>query len=250
MYTELFQELGLAQNEARIYETLLREGESSVGHISAEAKVHRRNVYDSLNRLIEKGLVFEIMQRNENRYQPVDPHKLAETIDEKQHALSKVMPELEKLYQGKPHHDEVYVYRGLEGWKNYMREILRVGEDWYSIGAKAALNSHKLPGFFEMFRTELGKKNITSYNLYDPSVKGTEYEGHLGSSYRFLPKEYHTSCTVIILADRIFLFSGITLGDFNEDFSFTVIVNAELAKAYKIWWQFMWDMCPAVKKPK
>jgi hypothetical protein len=33
MYTEIFQQLGLAKNEAKIYETLLKEGESSVGNI-------------------------------------------------------------------------------------------------------------------------------------------------------------------------------------------------------------------------
>jgi len=30
-YIEIFEELGLAKNEARIYETLLREGESGAG---------------------------------------------------------------------------------------------------------------------------------------------------------------------------------------------------------------------------
>ena len=67
-YTDLFIQLGLAKNEARIYETLLAEGESSVGEIAKKSQVHRRNVYDSLNRLVEKGLVFEIIQSKENRY--------------------------------------------------------------------------------------------------------------------------------------------------------------------------------------
>ena len=55
-YQELFQSLGLAKNEAKIYEVLIREGNSPVGKISEKSGIHRRNVYDSLNRLIEKGL--------------------------------------------------------------------------------------------------------------------------------------------------------------------------------------------------
>lgn len=250
MYTELFQELGLAQNEAKIYETLLREGESPVGHISVESKVHRRNVYDSLNRLIEKGLVFEIIQHRENLYQAVEPHKLSDVLEEKQRSLNKIMPELEKLYHGKPHEEEVYIYRGTEGWKNYMSDILRVGGDSYCIGAKAAINHDRLLGYFDHFLTEMQRKNIKIYNLYDSLVKGTKYEGHLGAPYRFLPKKYHTSCTISILPDRVYFFHGIELGDVNEDFAFTVIVNQELARAFKIWWQFMWDMCPEVKNPK
>src|SRR6266498_3351563 len=121
MYIDVFQQLGLAKNEARIYETLLTEGESGVGQIALKSKVHRRNVYDSLNRLIEKGLVFEILQKHENYYQAVDPNKLAEILQEKEQTLAKIMPNLEELYTSTPHINEAYIYKGVEGWKNYIR---------------------------------------------------------------------------------------------------------------------------------
>ncbi|HEY1074932.1 MAG TPA: helix-turn-helix domain-containing protein, partial [Patescibacteria group bacterium] len=121
MYTDTLIQLGLAQNEARIYETLLREGESSVGDIATKSGVHRRNVYDSLNRLLEKGLVFEILERRENRYQAVDPGKLSEMLQEKQRALAGIMPSLESLYSGTPHRNDVFIYKGVECWKNYIR---------------------------------------------------------------------------------------------------------------------------------
>jgi predicted transcriptional regulator len=246
MYTELFSQIGLAKNEGKIYETLLREGESSVGHIATQSKVHRRNVYDSLNRLVEKGLVFEIVQHKENRYQAVDPHKLSEILEEKQVALAKVMPELESLHNGSPSLQEVYIYRGKEGWKNYIREILRIGKDVHGIGAKAPLNRANFPGMFDQLMNELANNKITSYNLYDHEVRGTEYEGHLHNPYRFLPPEYSSTSSVIILADRIFMFSGITLGNYNEDYSITVIVNKELAEAQRKWFAFMWSQCGTV----
>ena len=62
MITEVLENLGLSKNEARIYETLLKEGESPVGFLAVKSGVHRRNVYDTLNRLIEKGLAFEIQK--------------------------------------------------------------------------------------------------------------------------------------------------------------------------------------------
>ncbi len=250
MYTELFQELGLAQNEARIYETLLREGESAVGHIATESKVHRRNVYDSLNRLVEKGLVFEIIQHRENHYQAVDPHKLSDVLQEKQRSLDKVMPDLATLYTGKPHTEDVYIYRGTEGWKNYMREILRLGQNAYCFGAKAAINHDRLKGSFDHFLQEFHRKELKFYNIYDYSIKGTKYEGHISSQYRFLPKSYGTTCTTTILTDRVFFFSGVNLGTVNESYAITVVVNPEIALAFKTWWQFIWDQCPEVKHPK
>jgi len=243
MHTELFQKLGLAQNEARIYETLLREGESPVGHISTQSKVHRRNVYDSLNRLIEKGLVFEILQRKENAYKAVDPRKLADILGEKQRELEQALPELESLYQGTPHNQDVFVYRGIEGWKNYIRDIIRVGQDLRTIGGKAQLDSPRLRDTLALLRTEMGAKGIKVRNLYDSGVRGSGHEGFLNEEYRFLPEEYSTTCTTAIMADRIVIFSGISVGDFDEDVSFTVIVNPDIAAAHRKWWEFMWRMC-------
>ena len=82
-YSDVFEELGLTPNEAKIYETLVSGGEMPVSEISIKAKVHRRNVYDALNRLLEKGLVFQIFQKGENLYRAVHPQKLLEVIKEK-----------------------------------------------------------------------------------------------------------------------------------------------------------------------
>ncbi len=250
MYTEALQNLGLAQNEARIYEALLRDGESSVGNIATSAKVNRRNVYDSLARLIEKGLVFEIIQHKENRYQAVEPNKLAEVLQEKQKALNTILPSLEELYRSTPHEDEVYIYKGMEGWRNYMRDIIRVGKDCYALGAKATLNDERLKGFVTNFKQELEKKDIVFYNLYDHEVEGTAHEGHLSrksDDYRFLPPQYSSPSVFIILEDRVFCFSNITLGSFNEDVSFSVIVNKQIAQSCRTWFKFMWEASAPVK---
>lgn len=251
MYTEQLQSLGLAQNEARIYEALLREGESSVGQIASSAKVNRRNVYDSLARLVEKGLVFEIIQHKENRYQAVEPNKLSEVLQEKQKTLNSILPFLEEIYHGTPHEDEVYIYKGMEGWRNYMRDIIRVGKDCYALGAKGSLNNERLKGYFTNFKEELENKDIVFYNLYDHEVKGTSHEGHLSrksDDYRFLPAKFSSPSVFTILEDRVFCFSNITLGSFNEDVSFSVIVNKEIAQSCRTWFKFMWEASGPTKK--
>lgn len=246
MYTELFQQLGLAKNEARIYETLLMEGESPVGKISTKSKVHRRNVYDTLHRLIEKGLVFEILQRNENHYQAVDPRKLMELIQEKESMLSKVMPSLDGLFKDTPRKEEVYIYRGPEGWKNYMRDMLRIGKDAYFIGAKGAWLDHRVKHFFPQFIKEAKRKNIHFMHLFDYEVKKEcpEILQYVGENYKFLPKGYSAPAAVDIFGDHVNIISGIQLGGLVEEFSLTVIVNQSIADAFRIWFTMMWDFCP------
>ncbi|MBL7663237.1 hypothetical protein JNK13_10860 [bacterium] len=245
-YQPVFQHLGLAQNEARIYETLLRYGELSIGQIAVKSHVHRRNVYDSIHRLLERGLVFEILQKIESKYQAVDPNKLNEIIEEKKRALSAVLPELEALYRGTPHLQATYLYRGLEGWKNYMRDIIRLGEDFYCIGGKGGWMETKTLPFFQQFIKAATRKKIKYFHLFDYEVKTSNHPilKHVGKNYKFFPQGYSAPASIDIFGDRVNVVSNIHLGGVEEDMCFAVIVDQRVADAFRIWFKFMWDFCP------
>ena len=246
MYTELFQNLGLVKNEARIYEALLREGKSSVGHIAVKSKVHRRNVYDTLNRLMEKGLVFEVAEKNENHYEAVPPSKLMELIQEKERMLRSQMPALNDLYKGTPHEEEVYIYRGPEGWKNYMTDLINVGEPVYFIAAKGGWLDHRVKHFFPEFIKRTREKNIPFYHLFDHEVKDDcpQIIPVVGKNHKFLPKGYSTSAAIDIFGSHVNIIAPMKLGGLDEEFSVTVIVNPYIADAFRTWFKFMWDFCP------
>ena len=60
----LLSELGLTENESTVYEMLLRDGPSLAGKITQKTGIHRRNVYDCLERLNKKGLVGFVKENN------------------------------------------------------------------------------------------------------------------------------------------------------------------------------------------
>ncbi len=242
MYTDTLRDIGLSKNESRIYESLLKQGESSVGDISSDSGVHRRNVYDSLKRLVEKGLVFEVVERNERHYKAVRPEKLSELIEEKREALDSIMPELEDLYQTTPRTNEVYVYKGVEGVKNYMRDILRIGEDVFVIGGKAGWLEDRIASFSKQVLKESKKKGIKYHALFDQEVKETNPEViEMADEHRFLPKEYSTPGVIDIFGDRVVVSSNAG-GKFEEDISLTVIVNQQIADSFRVWFKFLWEM--------
>ena len=246
MYTEVFQQLGLSKNEARIYETLLIAGELSIGQIATKSQVNRRNVYDSMNRLLEKGLVFEILESRESRYQAVDPEKLRELIKEKEKILLDILPDLNRFYKEKPHNDAVYIYRGIEGWRNYMRDIIRLGEDFYCIGAKGAWWEPRLQHFMPQFKKEAKRKKIGYYHLFDNEIKelGHEVLKNVGDNYKFFPKGYSTPAAIDFFGDRVNICSTLHVGGVADDVSITVIVNPVIANSMRTWFKFMWDFCP------
>ncbi|USN87390.1 MAG: TrmB family transcriptional regulator [Candidatus Nomurabacteria bacterium] len=250
-YQEILQTLGLAKNEAKIYETLIRRGNSSVSTISEKSGVHRRNVYDSLNRLMEKGLVIEVVDSKENIYQAVEPRKLQEILAEKTKQLEAALPSLDKLYFSTPSEYRVQTYRGKEGWKQYMRDILLVEKPFYSIAAQGAWLDERVTNFIPGFLTGLKKKKIKMYHLFDYEVKAASHPiiQHVGKHYKFLPKKYATTSGIDIFGDRVNIMHHQYLGQVGEvdEIMFTVIQNQNLADSFRTWFQYMWDFCPEIK---
>lgn len=255
MYQETLQLLGLSPNEAKIYEALIEKGESSVSEIAVAAKAHRRNVYDSIERLIEKGLCFEIFAKGENAYNAVDPGKLAELVAEKERKLREILPELEKKFRERKTTEEAYIYRGLEGQKNIWRDILRVGQNSYFIGAKGGWFDPRLDATTRAaFFKEARRKKIKFIQLFDYEVKERipnfpkHFPGEL--QYRFLPKKYSTGSGLGIFGDYVATYTGMDVMKMNEATVFFIIHSRDLAESYRTWFWYMWEQSEEPEKVK
>ncbi len=242
MFTHQLMSLGMAKNEAQIYETLIEHGELSVAEISKRSKIHRRNVYDCLNRLLEKGFVLVILAQKENHYKAVNPQKLTEVLEEKRTILKKLMPDLQELWESKPHREEVFILKGVEGYKNYMKEIIKTNEDLFTIGGGGQWADPKIRIFFDNFLQEALKKGIKMHMLYEYYVKKEKREilGLLGENYKFLDEKYSTGAAIDIFGEYVVV---LTKGEKAaiEDSTITVIRNRKIADSYRIWFQLIWD---------
>ena len=247
MYTEIFKQIGLSPNEAKIYETLLSAKEIGVAEISLKAKVHRRNVYDALNRLVEKGLVFRIFQKGEHQFRAVTPDKLMEVIESKQQHLSEVLPALRKLHQSHPLQEAAYIYKGKEGYKNYLRDLARISEDTYFLGAKALWFTPWVEKqYLDDYKTAMAKKGKKYMTLYDPRVKEKLPQAlkEVGGEFKILPKKYSTPGVTDIFGDHVVTFTSVDIGNVGEDVTIFVMINPELAETYRTWFKMIWDFCP------
>jgi HTH-type transcriptional regulator, sugar sensing transcriptional regulator len=244
MYQEILQGIGLSPNETKIYEALLDLGESSISEIAVKAKIHRRNTYDAIQRLIDKGLCFEILSHSKNNYSPVDPEKLRELLAERQKQLQEVLPALASKYREQKSTEEVYIYRGFEGLKNVWRLIVQVGKDSHFVGAKAQWFDPRLETSRKSFFAEANRKKIKFYLLFDHEVKtklpGFAEKFPASSDYRFLPKEASTNSVIQIIGDYVLTYTGISLGKMDENTTFFIIKSKDLAESYRTWFWFMW----------
>lgn len=245
MYSEVFESLGLSPNEAKIYETMLSTGETGVSEVSVKAKIHRRNVYDALHRLLEKGLVFTIFQKGENRYRAVHPQKLLEILKEKERKLDSILPDLTKKYTTDPSSEAAYIYKGIEGYKSYRRDLVRIAEEAYFLGAKGLWRSPQIDQTFRDTYVNKFKKDIPHKVLFDPRVPEILPQALVDEkgNYRILPKGYETPGVVDIFGDHVVTFVSVGIGNIGEDITIFVMKNRELAESYKTWFKFIWDKC-------
>ena len=167
-----------------------------------------------------------------------------ELLKEKEAALEAIMPDLEELYSGKPHEEEVYIYRGIEGWKNFMRDILRIGENVFILGGKGAWADKKIGNFREQFLSEASRKDMKIKVLYDIEIKNT---GHdilklIKDEHRFLPADFSTTSAVTVFGNHVVIQSNIKVGNIDENATSTVIINKSIADTFRTWFELMWSV--------
>jgi len=91
---KILEGLGFTQNEAKIYLVLISSGSPlNASEISNYSNVPRPNVYETINRLIEKGFVLKEASSRGGRYVAVPPDEMLEVLRRKYHQRLKLINE-------------------------------------------------------------------------------------------------------------------------------------------------------------
>ena len=81
MIEQVLQEIGLTQNEIKVYLTLLELGESKTGEILKKSRLNSGRIYEILNSLQEKGLVSFILKSGVKYFRPADPKRVNDYLN-------------------------------------------------------------------------------------------------------------------------------------------------------------------------
>lgn len=98
----ILKQLGLTEDEAKIYHVLLVSKESTVGKISRSINFSRAKIYGIIDNLLSEGIVLE-GNKHPKTYTPVDPSQISERkLREVEEASKSVQSELAPLFQSRP----------------------------------------------------------------------------------------------------------------------------------------------------
>ncbi|MBU0930129.1 MAG: hypothetical protein KJ623_03580, partial [Nanoarchaeota archaeon] len=173
MDTNLLKEVGLTEIEIKVYLMLLKEGSSLAGEIVRKTGIHRRSIYDSIERLIEKGLVSYIKTNNRKYFEAVDPSRLLEILKEKEDNLKSIIPELEDFKKIPKEKKETLFFRGKQALKSVFDDQLKEGKEILIFGDTINVNEI-LKYYFFKFDKERVRKKIPIRMIFDESAKNNK----------------------------------------------------------------------------
>lgn len=225
--------LGLSEGEAKVYLSLLKLGPSPVSEITKDTGQHRTTVYDFLDHLLEKGLVNYVIKEGVKYYKVSPPEKFQELLKEKEENLKLVMPRLKELAEFSKEELSVEVYKGKEGLKTFLKDIIKQGKDLYAFGIDETKFESLLPLEMKRFFKAEKEKKIKEFILAE---KGTKFVYKTETTnYRFIPKEFFSPTPIAVYHQTLALIIW-------EPLTVILIKNKSLAEAFRKYHQLLWSI--------
>jgi len=236
MDTQILQETGLSNTEAKVYLALLELGSALAGEITKKSEVNRTNVYDALERLIEKGLVTYVISANRKVFEPVNPEKLQNILKEKQEKLNSAMKDLQSKYNSSKSKEEATIFKGKKGIKSIFEDVLKDKKDLFAYGAESKF-ADIFPAYQKHWNKQRAKLKIKVKIIYNEKVKKRKIKEKLKLLYmKFLPKHYEFPSTIMVYGNKT-----VTIVWSELPFGF-MIKSKEVVKSNMNFFNILWKI--------
>jgi len=235
MNEKLLKGIGLTDIEIKVYLVLLKEGSSLAGDITRNTGIHRRSVYDAIERLIEKGLVSYIKTNNRKYFEAVNPERLLEILKEKEENIKTLLPELNLLKETSKEKKETLFFRGKQALRTVFDDQIRVGKEICIFGD--AVNVKEiLKYYFPKFDKARIEKKIKTRMIFDESAKTNKQLKKIPlSKIKFIKKGNIGSMSSYIYGDNI------TIVTWSENPTAILIREKAVAEGFRSYFNFIWN---------
>ena len=238
---QTLQELGLTPGETKVYLALLKLGRGNVHQLKRETNIHRTTIYDFLESLSNKGLVSSVVEKGMHMYSASHPRQLFELLENKKDYLSEIFEDLVQLTKTERDEIKIEVYRGKEGFRRSIAELLKRREEVLGFGVDESVFEEKvgleLRQYFKKGKIQDLKERIITWEgapfVYDlPHIM-----------YRCVPKEFFGPTPHLIAGDLVWI-------QIWEPLTIILINSKTLADAYRKHFELLWQTAKPMGKEK
>jgi sugar-specific transcriptional regulator TrmB len=240
----MLKNLGLNNNEVKIYLTCLSLGRTLASTIAKKCNINRSSVYTIAEKMINKGFITAYDRNNTRYYEAINTDQLltkfqirAREANSDLVFMENAISALKNIERGEKNF-KVTFYEGEELLKTYEREILELKETVYSIE-----NSRNIYEFFPDILNEFRSKRIKNGVLNKVICpRSNEYNFNSKKEIRevrYIKDKYHFDGIVLICKDIIGIYY-IT----KDEPKVISIKSSQIANYFKVLFQILWDHLP------
>ncbi len=231
MDLETLKELGLSDKEVRIFLALLRFGTITATKVAQETNIDRTTSYRFLSSLIDKGLVSYVIRNNIKYFTAAHPKKLVEDLTNKIEKVQNILPELEMLTKLPKEETKVEVYKGKEGLKTVMKDILR-GKKSYTFIGEVEKFFTELSFYAVQWLRSVERERIRGRLICN---ENTQFQVAKTERYRLISKSFISQISTWTYGNKTALFI------WSNPLYAIVIENDDVAKSNLNFFNFLWD---------
>ena len=237
------EKLGLNKNEAKVYFGLIQKSQATAAELVKSLGVHRNIVYDNLEKLIEKGLVKYIVDGSKKKFIAENPTSIVEFLNNEENKIKKkieiannFIPEINKILASKKEGQEAYIFRGINGIKKIILEVLSSEEFWV-IGVSNASVEILGEMFWKNFNINRETRKIKENLLFNHDFKNiVNIKPSKFSINKTLPEELTQVTEILIFNNK----AAITV--YSKNPIGIVIEDEDVFRTFKQQFEFLWKL--------
>jgi len=244
MFNQL-KEIGLSENEAKVYLAMLELGPATVLEISAKAEVNRPTTYVQIESLKKKGLASAQTKGKKQMFIAESPEQLdfmiereKKEIEQKKDELKKILPELTNLFDVSGDKPQVRFFEGKEGLIKMPDELIRIHPEEVLDFASTEAILKIFPDHVKKYSSRRVKKGIKAKVIYT-DTKGAVLKRHdeemLREAKYVSPDIFPFKSDITIYTDNIAIsaLEGKAVG--------VIITHKELANSFRALFNLLWQ---------
>ncbi len=236
---EVLEELGFTQREIKVYLAMLELGSSTVGPIAARSGLQHSKVYETLDKLMKKGLASYVVVSKTKHFQASDPKEILNLMDERKRRFNEVLEDLERRQKAARSKQIAVVHEGFKAYKAMFNRIIdELGpKDYYwAFAFRQEYYNPSASLFLRGVHEKLGEKKMEDRLLGHMSMKKMikkAFAGNRNIEIRFTKNE--TPLGTLVLKGRVI---PMLWGDNPTAIE---IISDQVHEQYKRFFRQLWE---------
>lgn len=236
--SEKLVQLGFSPNQAIVYTALMELGQSKAAALIKKTGLHRNIVYEALDVLEKRRLIFKTSNGGVALFQLSDADSLVQDVELQLEIATTVASEVNVRRERSGH--EVKIYEGVGGLKAHRNRVLHElegSDDAFRVIAASKERDAEYEEYFRVFHKERVQRGVHEQILFPQNMPEqiTELQSLDVTEARPLPQAINEPTMIDIWKDNVAFM-------IQEAEPFIISIKSpQLAKSFREYFDALWD---------